>query len=92
MWSGFHELASVSANRVADGEHDVGVAGVGVRGLQSPEAGHAQQQRVIVGDQPLGHQRVRDREVQMGGEVEDRAQLGPADAAAEVQQRPVGFQ
>ena len=61
--------------------------------LGAPEAGHAEDQRVVVRQGPLAHQGVGDGEVQVLGE---RAQFGHGvgqhDPAADVEERSPGLQ
>jgi hypothetical protein len=49
-------------------EHHVRLLGVLVGEIQSPEPGHAQHERVRVRHRPLGHERVRDRGVEVFGQ------------------------
>ena len=72
-------------------EHAVGVAALVVDELGAPEAGHAERQRMVVGQHALAHQRMRDRDAQM---VDERRQLvgrvGEQDAAAGIDHRRLG--
>ena len=52
----------------ADGEDDVGGAALLVGDRRAPEAGHAEQQRVIFAHDALAHQRVRDRQLERFGQ------------------------
>ncbi len=88
VYSASHELQSASEKRVPSAEDPVGAAALVVDVLGAPEAGHAEDQRVIVGQRALAHQRVRDRKLQVLGELAHLGgRVGEQDAAADVQQR-----
>ena len=57
----------------AEAEDPVGARALVVDELRAPEARHAEDQRMVVGQRALAHQRVRDRQRQVLGEL---AQLG----------------
>ena len=88
VYSGSHELQSASEKRVPRPEDPVGRAALLVDELRAPEAGHAEDERMVVGQRALAHQRVRDRNLQV---VDEFAQLvggvGQHDAAADVEHR-----
>jgi hypothetical protein len=55
------------------------------------EPGHAQHQRVLVGQRALGHQRVGHRDVEVLGQLPQRCSpRGAAQTAAQIDQRPFG--
>ena len=72
----------------AEAQHPVGGEAGVVDELRAPEAAHAEQQRMIVGQRTLAHEAVRHGNSEV---IDERAQflagIGQHDAAADVQQR-----
>ena len=73
VYSGSHELQSASEKRVPSPRIQSAPRGTVVDELRAPEPGHAEHQRMVVGQRALAHQRVRDRDLQV---VDELAQLG----------------
>ena len=72
----------------AQREDPVGAAALVVDVLGAPEAGHAEDQRVIVGQRAAAHQRMRYRKLQVLGELAHLGgRVGEQGATADVQQR-----
>ena len=72
----------------AEAEDPVGALALVVDELRAPEARHAEDQRMVVGQRALAHQRVRDRQRQVLGEFAHLlGRVGEQDAAADVHQR-----
>ena len=88
VYSVSHELQSASEKRVPSAEDPVGALALVVDELRAPEPGHAEDQRMVVGQRALAHQRVRDRQRQVLGQLAHLVgRVGEQDAAADVEQR-----
>ena len=72
----------------AEAENVVRVAATVVDVLRAPETGHAERQRMIVGQRALAHQRMRDRDAQVVDELGKLLRrVGDQNAAAGIDDR-----
>ena len=76
----------------AERDQQVGLLQRGDRGGVAVHAGHAEAQRMVVGERAAGHQRGDDVDVGQLGQLAQRlGGAGLEDAAADVEDRPLGW-